>query len=86
MNAVVRGRTATSWRCARLPAARHVVSKTIISTRPRAVGGTWYVQIADGELDRIGVDEARDKVLCECPLGTGASAASTPAARACSAR
>jgi len=47
------------------------------------VGGTWYVQIADGELARIGVDEARDKVLCECPLGTGElGIALTPMSRA----
>jgi hypothetical protein len=34
------------------------------------VGGTWYVQIADKELEKIGVDAEKDRVLCECPLGS----------------
>lgn len=35
-----------------------------------AVGGTWYVQIAEGELPKIGCEE-EDIALCECPLGSG---------------
>jgi len=33
------------------------------------VGGTWYVEIAPGELERIGCDPEADIVTCEVPVG-----------------
>ena len=33
------------------------------------VGGSWYISIADGELERLGCDMKRDAVLCEVQPG-----------------
>lgn len=32
-------------------------------------GGTWYVEMVEGEMERLGCDLARDVVTCEVPRG-----------------